>query len=457
MKLRKKKGEGNEAEKKDGEDGAEETEPEKTEYTDNVDQEMALVVNSSAWLEKRGWEAVRDVYKRAAVVHCPKCAVIRMKWAAFEESVKNIDEARNIISQLVTKYPMLLEARMQQIDIERRALNNEGSDKMYTKLMKQIPTKNMKNWIAMKYARFQFKICNDVEKALAALRTALKKERGNPRLYSQIIDMCYQRTPIDIKGVTAALELALVSKDLTNMEKLDFVRRKVEFMQEFGDVARYRDAWDQLKAFRSLCSADLKVEAKRKKELEAEEARLKELEEMRSQAKAEANMKAKIAESEGRLLCSKCQADMLPNKDGVYEFENFRPGYGPGPNAQFAENPAEAVKIADDGVIDLMDFNMDPEEEDKIRDSLKEKTKYKEVAPTWELNIERYGYGAKRKAYDPDYEHVESSKYREYERLEGEGYDDTVKDPDDNRKKNLKAPGLGHMPGKFTPGDKKYT
>jgi hypothetical protein len=39
--------------------------------------------------------------------------------------------------------------------------------------------------------------------------------------------------------VTAALELALVSKDLTNMEKLDFVRRKVEFMQEFGDVGRY--------------------------------------------------------------------------------------------------------------------------------------------------------------------------------------------------------------------------
>ena len=50
-----------------------------------------------------------------------------------------------------------------------------------------------------------------------------------------------------------------MSKDLTNMEKLDFVRRKVEFMQEFGDVGRYRDAWDQLKAYRHLCSADLKV------------------------------------------------------------------------------------------------------------------------------------------------------------------------------------------------------
>ena len=57
----------------------------------------------------------------------------------------------------------------------------------------------------------------------------------------------------------------------------------------------------------------------------------------------------------------------------------------------YAENPAEQVSMAEDGVIDLMDFNMDPDEEEKIRNSLKEKTKYKEVAPTWELNIEKYG------------------------------------------------------------------
>ena len=160
----------------------------------------------------------------------------------------------------------------------------------------------------------------------------------------------------------------MVSKDLTNMAKMEFVQRKVEFMQEFGDVGRYRDAWDQLKKFRHLCSADLKLEARRRAELEEEEKRLQGLEEMRAQAKAEANMKAKIAESEGRLMCSKCQSE--------------------------------------------------------IKRSLEQKTKYKEVAPTRELNFERYGYGAKRKAYDPDYEHVESSKYREYERLEGEGYDD---------------------------------
>ena len=47
---------------------------------------------------------------------------------------------------------------------------------------------------------------------------------------------------------------------------------------------------------------------------------------------------------------------------------------------------------------------------------------------------------------------MESSKYREYERLEGQGYDEQLKDKDDNRKRNIKGPGLGHKPG-----EKKYT
>merc|ERR1719147_250012 len=220
-----------------------------------------------------------------------------MKWAQFEENIGEVSKAREILAELVTKYPMLLEARMQQIDLERREKNYEIAEKMYTKLMKQIPSKhekykNMKTWIAMKYARFQFKICGNADKALAALRSALKKERGNPKLYSQIIDICYQRTPIDVTGVTAAIELALVSKDLSNMAKLEFVQRKVEFMQEFGDVGRYRDAWDQLKRFRRVCSSDLKVEAKRKKELEEEEKRLVELEGLKSKAKSDAYLRA---------------------------------------------------------------------------------------------------------------------------------------------------------------------
>ena len=428
-----------------------------------VDAEMSDVVVSNE--QKTGWEAVRDVYKRAALTHCTRKAVIRMKWAQFEENIGGVEEAREILRQLVEKYPMLLEARMQQIDLERRQKKYEVAEQLYQKLMKQIPSKhekykNMKTWIAMKYARFQFKTCGNADKALAALRSALKKERGNPKLYSQIIDICYQRTPIDVTGVTASIELALVSKDLSNMAKLEFVQRKVEFMQEFGDVGRYRDAWDQLKKFRYICSSDLKQEAKRKAELEEEDKRLVELEELRAKAKAEANLKAKIAEAEGKLMCTKCQSEMMPNEEGVYEFENWQGGV-PRPSqpkvGEFTSAIESAAIMEEDQVIDLMSFDMDPDEEDKIKRSLEEKTKYKEVAPTWELNIENYGYGAKRKAYDPDYEHVESSKYREYERLEAQGYEEGMIDPDDNRRKQINAPGLGHKHGKFTPGEKKYT
>ena len=59
-------------------------------------------------------------------------------------------------------------------------------------------------------------------------------------------------------------------------------------------------------------------------------------------------MKAKIAESEGRLMCSKCQSEMLPNREGVYEFENFRPGMASRPST-YADNPVEQpVKMAAD-------------------------------------------------------------------------------------------------------------
>merc|ERR1719282_1040977 len=74
---------------------------------------------------------VGDVYKRAALTHCTRKAVIRMKWAQFEETIGGVEEAREILRQLVEKYPMLLEARMQQIDLERRQKKYEVAEQLY--------------------------------------------------------------------------------------------------------------------------------------------------------------------------------------------------------------------------------------------------------------------------------------------------------------------------------------
>ncbi len=434
--------------------------PEKTSEEKEIDDEMASVCKTT-WSGQEGQEAVRNVYKRACFVHCPNRAMIHLKFAAFEEEVGNLDGAREVLNKILAKYPLLIEASMQLIDIERRSGNTDKAVDLYRKLMKRIPAnrKSIRTWVAMKLSRFQFKVCNEPDKALTTLRSALKKDRGDPRLYSQIIDICYQRTPVDIQGVTAAIELALLSTDLNSMQKLAFVKRKVEFMQEFGDVARYREANDQIKTYKALCAVDLKAEAKKRKELEREEARLKELEEIKAKTKAMANLKGKLAESEGRLMCTQCQAAMYPNAEGVYEFENFVPGvqnnastaFGrPEKAANVANNADNADNIDDDGIIDLLDMEIPEEQEEAIKKTLEEKTKYKEVAPTWELNIETYGYGKRRKVYDPDYEHVESAKFKEYERLEGEGYDESLKDKDHDKLKNIHAPGLGSNPNPKT-------
>ncbi len=416
----------------------------------NVEDEMSSVCKTT-WSNLEGQEAVRNVYKRGCYIHCPQKALIHLKFATFEESCENNMAAKEVLYTLLQKFPLLIEASMHLIDLERRSGSFDAVVDLYKKLMKKIPQnrKSLKTWIAMKMARFQFKVANEPDKALATLRVAMKKDKSDPRLYTQIIDICYQRTPADINGVTASIELALKSSDLNNMQKLTFVKRKLEMMQEFGDINRYREACEQLKTYKKLCASDLKVEAKKRKELEREEMRLKELEELRAQTRANANLKAKMAEAEGKLLCTQCQAAMYPNAEGFYEFEGFHvPRHDPELCANGREESAKkaAVEEDEDGIVDLLDMEIPEDQEEIIKKTLEEKTKYKEVAPTWELNIETYGYGKRRKVYDPDYEHVEASKFKEYERLETDGYDESIKDKDRDKIKRLHAPGLGSAP-----------
>merc|ERR1712150_141821 len=123
-------------------------------------------------------EAVRRVYDRACYRHCPTKALIKMKYAAFEESIGNGDAGRQILNKLLEQYPLLIEANMQLIDLERRLGSHEVVLGLYKKLMKKIPDnrKSIRTWIAMKLSRFQLKVMNTEEKALKTLQAALKKD-----------------------------------------------------------------------------------------------------------------------------------------------------------------------------------------------------------------------------------------------------------------------------------------
>lgn len=61
---------------------------------------------------------------------------------------------------------------------------------------------------------------NNVDGALSLLRKALKKDRANVFLYQHVFDICYERQPMDVRGVTAAVTLAVNAKDLPLSEKV---------------------------------------------------------------------------------------------------------------------------------------------------------------------------------------------------------------------------------------------
>jgi tetratricopeptide (TPR) repeat protein len=323
-------------------------------------------------------DVVRNVYSRACVTHCPKKANVKMRWAAFEEEVGNPEKSKAILTDLLGTFPLLLECRLQLIDLERRSGNLDGAEKLYEDLVKLIPKNrlNIRTWVSMKLARFQFKVRGQPEKAVKTLKLAWKKDPSEPKLYAQFIEICYQRQPVNVDGIIMAIDhLALKSDSLTSRQKLEFVKRKVEFMQEYGTIGQLREAGDQLKAFRLLCAGDLKVEARTRKEREREREELGQLDAAKAHVRAEAALKAKLAEAEGRLLCTQCRTAMFPDEDGVYEFERLR--------AASRGIEAAAVQVDEDGVVDLLDLVIPEDQEEQIKKTLEEKTKYKEVAPTW--------------------------------------------------------------------------
>ena len=93
-----------------------------------------------------------------------------------------------------------------------------------------------------------------------------------PSPYSQIVEIMYQKLgkPSDdeesnekyeqnTRQLFATIEYALQAKELTNLQKLSFVKRKLELTQEFGNIRQFREVSVQLKSFKALCAVELRV------------------------------------------------------------------------------------------------------------------------------------------------------------------------------------------------------
>ncbi|KAK7789474.1 hypothetical protein R5R35_012343 [Gryllus longicercus] len=194
-------------------------------------------------------DKIRNVYERACTIHHTKKPNLHLHWAVFEESHQNYDKASEILNNLEKLVPNMLQVAYRRINLERRRNNLEKVCALYEHYISSSKNKVIANNMAIKYARFCWKIKGDVEKAILVLNKAVEKDRENPRLYLQLIDMGLQRSPLNESEILCIIDQFL-NRDADPEQKVLFAQRKVEFMEDFGsDVLCVQKAHDEFQKY----------------------------------------------------------------------------------------------------------------------------------------------------------------------------------------------------------------
>ncbi|CAH8525480.1 unnamed protein product [Dicrocoelium dendriticum] len=91
------------------------------------------------------------------------------------------------------------------------------------------------------------------EAAILVLKEAIEYDPRNERLYAQLLDIVYQRHPVDLEGFIEMTNFAAIDSVLPATVKLAFCQRKLQFLEEFdSDMSRLHVAYEE---FLHLCQA----------------------------------------------------------------------------------------------------------------------------------------------------------------------------------------------------------
>ncbi|XP_065371560.1 pre-mRNA-processing factor 39 [Calliphora vicina] len=179
-----------------------------------------------------------DVYRRACEIHHPDKPSLHLMWAAFEECQNNFDRAAEILVNLEKRVPNLLQVAYRRINVERRRGDYEKCKSLYEHYINTAKNKNIAGSLAIKYARFLNKICQDLEGGLKVLRQALDKDSANTRVALQMIDLALQRSTVDEDEVVLIMDKFMARENIEPEQKVLFAQRKVEFLEDFGNSAK---------------------------------------------------------------------------------------------------------------------------------------------------------------------------------------------------------------------------
>ncbi|XP_015187611.1 PREDICTED: pre-mRNA-processing factor 39-like [Polistes dominula] len=191
-------------------------------------------------------EKIRDVYSRACMVHHPKKPNLHLQWATFEEGQGNFEKAAIILENIDNVLPNMLQIAYRRINLERRRNDLEQACTLYENYISNSKNRTIANNIAVKYARFLCKVKNDVDKAIKVLLKATEKDKDNPRLYLQLIDLGLQRNPVDTQEIVGYMDMFIEREHADLEQRVLFAQRKVEFLEDFSpDIRQVLKAHEQ--------------------------------------------------------------------------------------------------------------------------------------------------------------------------------------------------------------------
>lgn len=75
---------------------------------------------------------------------------------------------------------------------------------------------------------------------------ATDKDKDNPRLYLQLIDLAMQRTPVDTLEIVGYMDMFIEREHADLEQRVLFAQRKVEFLEDFSpDIRQVLKAHEQ--------------------------------------------------------------------------------------------------------------------------------------------------------------------------------------------------------------------
>ncbi|KAJ6637117.1 Pre-mRNA-processing factor 39 [Pseudolycoriella hygida] len=173
-------------------------------------------------------EKTRDVYFRACTVHHTDKPALHMLWASFEECQNDLTKAQEILTNLDTVCPNLLQVAYKRINIERRKGDYNKCTELYEHYINTAKNKNIVGTLTIKYARFCNKIKGDLNGGITILKAALDKDPANTRLALQMIDLLLQRPVVDETEVVSIMNTFMEREGIEPDQKLLFAQRKVD-------------------------------------------------------------------------------------------------------------------------------------------------------------------------------------------------------------------------------------